>query len=82
MVDLEYQIEILEQKYEQLPLKIKEAISRETYVDYHLNEDFIINAGATIANFKFMDVSHKGIILIEKDAVEYMKPYLVLTYLF
>ena len=51
-------------------------------IDYHLNEDFILNAGATIANFKFMDINHKDTLISETDTVEYMKPYLVLTYLF
>ena len=51
-------------------------------VDYHLSEHFILNAGATIANFKFMETSLDGNHHQKQDSVKYMEPFLVLTYLF
>lgn len=51
-------------------------------IDYRLNDDFIINAGAMIANFKFADASLEGTHFSETNTIEYMEPFLVLTYLF
>lgn len=51
-------------------------------IDYHLNEDFILNAGATIVNFKFTEATNNDAHFGDADTIEYMKPFLVLTYLF
>ena len=51
-------------------------------IDYHLSENFIINAGASIVAFKFADYSVNDIDVLEEDTIDVMEPFLVLTYLF
>jgi len=66
-----------------LTLDVEEwSIAPYFIIDYRLNDDFIINAGAMIANFKYMETSFEGNHYSHTDTVEYMEPFLVLTYLF
>lgn len=51
-------------------------------IDYHLSKHFIINAGASIVSFKFDDYTANDIDILEKDTVDVMEPFVVLTYMF
>jgi len=59
------------------------SISPYFILDYHVSENFVLNAGAEIVRFKFIDYGWGG----DDEAREtkktsYMKPFFGLTYLF
>ncbi len=51
-------------------------------VDYHFNNNFIINAGANIAEFKTTRYNYYDNYVGQKESVSYMEPFMSLTYLF
>jgi len=62
------------------------SISPYFIIDYHLSKHIILNAGADLVTFKHteyeMNIDNQDIDVGESDSIEYMSPFLSLTYLF
>jgi len=51
-------------------------------LDYHLSNNFILNAGVDIVRFKEADFEVNSVKIAESDSVQYLSPFFNITFLF